>query len=112
GRRSRGFDAAEYLQRRTADRIRESARLPAAGFGRSRQDRQSLFRNLRTRTRGAEVQRNNGAGGSSDIEGKAAMGSGERAGKRASFNGAAERNGRGLIRRVFFNRLGAANLLR
>jgi hypothetical protein len=29
-----------------------------------------------------------GASGSSDIEGKAAMGSGERAGKRASFNGA------------------------
>src|SRR5216683_2034068 len=47
GRRSRGFDAAEYLQPRTADRIRESARLPAAGFGRSRQDRQSLFRKLR-----------------------------------------------------------------
>src|SRR5438552_386155 len=47
GRRARGFDAAEYLQPRTADRIRQSARLPAAGFGRSRQDRQSLFRKLR-----------------------------------------------------------------
>ena len=38
----------------------------------------------------------NGAGGSSDIEGKAAMGSGERAGKRASFNGAGEGNGSGI----------------
>ena len=30
----------------------------------------------------------NGASGIGDIEGKAAMGSGERAGKRVSFNGA------------------------
>ena len=35
----------------------------------------------------------NGAGGSSDIEGEAAMGSGERVGKQASFNGASGRNG-------------------
>src|SRR5439155_27214914 len=72
--------------------------MPAADSRRARENRQSLFGKLRTRTRGAEVQRNNGAGGSSDIEGKAAMGSGERAGKRASFNGTVERDGRGLKR--------------
>src|SRR5207249_6090772 len=73
---------------------RSSDLMPAADCRRARENRQSLFGKLRTRTRGAEVQRNNGAGGSSDIEGKAAMGSGERAGKRASFNGAAERKDR------------------
>src|SRR5438876_11441952 len=85
--------------------------MPAADSRRARENRQSLFGKLRTRTRGAEVQRNNGAGGSSDIEGKAAMGSGERAGKRASFNGTVERNGRSLIRRVFFDRLSTGSLL-
>src|SRR5437667_6256128 len=71
--------------------------MPAADCRRAGQDRQSLFGKLRTRTRGAEVQRNNGAGGISDIEGKAAKGSGERAGKRASFNGAAAAKGSGVI---------------
>src|SRR5213596_2089407 len=67
--------------------------MSAAHGGRHGKNRRTLFRQFRHRRRIAKVQGNNGAGGSSDIEGKAAMGSGERDGKRASFNGAAEGNG-------------------
>src|SRR5260370_40993427 len=58
--------------------------MPAADCRRVRENRQSPFGKLRRRRTTAEIQGNDGA---------------------------AERNGRSLIRRVFFNRLGAANLL-
>src|SRR6266498_3271487 len=60
-RRSRGFDFAEHLQRRTARRIRQGARMSTAHGRRYGKDRRTLFRQLRNRRRTVQVQGNNGA---------------------------------------------------
>ena len=61
GGRSRRFDAAEHLQRRTARGIRQSARHRAADVGRHGENRRTLFRQFRHRRRTAEIQGDNGA---------------------------------------------------
>src|SRR5438034_10601903 len=59
--RSRGFHSPEHLQRRTADRVRQGARMSVADRGRYGEDRRTLFRQFRNRRGTAKVQGNDGA---------------------------------------------------